>query len=265
MKPVEIVLGALQGKKPSENFFRLKQEGILVQILPELCALEVINNSDGSSFERHKDNFKHTLQVLDNVAEESDEISLRFVALFHDLGKAKVKKYHPKRGWTFDDHQYVSVGLAKNIFKRWNYNENIDLILNIIELHHHPLNLYKTEVTDSALRRLKKICFSLENLLFFCEKDVTTKSEEKASRYKKNLENLRERFVQLEISDRIANYEPPIKGKEIMERFNLPASPFIGEIKGALKSAILSGEIKESESLVFVTNFINNNKHVKQI
>lgn len=257
---IEILKEALNGNKPSYNFLRLKDDGSLNNLLPELCDLEKINSGAEG---KHKNNFKHTLEVLDNVALNNGSTALRFVALFHDLGKAKVKKYHPVRGWTFDGHQYMSVTLAKKILARFNYTEDVDLILNIVELHHHPLNLYKEDVTDAALRRLKKNCISLEDLLFFCEQDITTKSEEKAKRYKTHLEKLRIRFIELEKSDRVKEYQPPLKGKEIMERFGLPPSEFIGVIKDSLKEAILNGDIREEESLNFVKDFIKNNKNGK--
>ena len=233
-------------KRPSKGLNLLDETGLLNYILPELTALKGIEEIDGMG---HKDNFYHTLEVVDNISQHTDKLWLRWAALLHDIGKAPTKKFEKNIGWTFHGHEFLGSKMLKGIFKRLKLPLNSDLkyVEKLVRMHARPIALITDDASDSALRRLLfDAGEDLEDLFTLCKSDITTKNNTKQNKFKKNYEYVAEKIKQGEEKDKIRNFQPPITGEEIMALFNLKPSREIGILKEKVKEAILEGEIENN-------------------
>lgn len=241
-------------RRPSVGWLLLDKTGLLPLIFPELSALKGIDTKDGRG---HKDVFLHTLQVLDNISMKSDKLWLRWAALVHDIGKPKSKAWEDGVGWTFKNHNYIGARMLPRIFKNMKMpqNEKMDYVIKMVDLHMRPINLIEETVTDSAVRRLLfEAGDDIDDLMMLCDADITSRNPEKVQRYHRNYEILRQKMIELEERDRIRNFQPPIKGEEIMRLLHLEPCSLVGELKSAIKEAILDGAIRNDydEALAYL-------------
>ena len=229
--------------RPSIGFVELHRCGLLEIILPEVAKLDIVETRNGKS---HKNNFYHSLEVLDNASKKTNNLWLRWAALLHDIGKPKSKQWDPSIGWTFHNHNFLGEKMLRPLFRRLKLplDERLKYVSKLVGLHMRPIVMSDDIITDSAVRRLLfEAGKDIDDLMLLCEADITSKNEQRKRNFLQNFQLVRQKLIDIEEKDRIRNFQPPVTGNEIMELFNLGPCQEIGRLKSSLKDAILDGVI----------------------